>query len=361
MFGELFMKNRLLQSVVCISCIAPFMLFAGADIQEDEQMQQALNQNARPRVIMPNAGQRVENGADVYIDAAYLYLKATQDNMSFAKDGVSTATSGDATLTKGEYKLPGFHYNSGFQATLGVGVGYDGWDLRARYTWYDHTREKTRSEASHLVPTLDFSLPSSVTQADGEWAFRLNNIDFDLGRDFYVSQYISLRPAIGLKSAWQRQEFNVDYFWTNSAQSALETSLHQTAKSFGIGLRTALQAGFQFNKNFSIVANSALNILSTNKKSEATNLEKPTTPVGAAGTISQHIEQKATTMQPVAELQMGLQYDVWFLEDAYHLGINVGWLMQSWMHNNFFSTAVAEGQKGDLSLNGVLGRLRFDF
>jgi len=49
------------------------------------------------------------------------------------------------------------------------------------------------------------------SKAHGRWKGYLNQLDLDLGREFFVSKYLTLRPHFGLRTTWLRQHLHTDY------------------------------------------------------------------------------------------------------------------------------------------------------
>jgi len=59
---------------------------------------------------------------------------------------------------------------------------------------------------------------------------------------------------------------------------------------------------------------------------------------------------------------MGLRGEWWFFENRYHFMIQAGWEEQLWInHNNFEKVNGVQANHGDLLLQGLTIKLRFDF
>jgi hypothetical protein len=186
---------------------------------------QATYQRGTYREITPNAGPRVTAGADVFLTANFIWWKVVQEGTSYAISGVNlgAAPASDPyiAVSKGKKKSIGEDWAPGFKVGIGLNLNHDGWDLYAQYTWL-HAKKHSSSlslkapagtEAINGILPLD-RLPELAVEGGGiigygnrafaksasaSWAHHLNVIDLELGRNFYLSQYLTMRPYIGFK------------------------------------------------------------------------------------------------------------------------------------------------------------------
>ena len=315
------------------------------------------------KMITPSAGMRAHDGADAYLTADALYFEAIQEGMEYAITGV--ATSGATTdLPEGGTQLPDFKYEPGFRVGLGVGVGHDAWEVYAQYTWYQQT-PKTNSisqtdnsvESMVLPPNLNFNVGSPLTKAEGDWDFKTSVLELSLGRDSFFSPYLAMKPFIGVKAVWQRQHFNLKYTWKDNGITTYNT-IPQNMRVFGIGMRSGLNTLWSLNRNWSIYGNSAFSVIASRFKSDFINTQSTDTETAGQ---AENIGNKESTVQPIVELAMGIGWDAWFDDDAYHVGFRLGWEQQIWFHNNYFLTPSTPTKPGNLYLQGLVAKFRFDF
>ena len=354
---------------LCLALLAIGSMAFAANYESTELEDQQLlsGTKGQRRVITPSGANRVREGADAYLTADFLYWQAAQDNMSYAMVANSASTSGTAALPQGKTYQPDFSFDPGFKVGLGAGVGHDAWDVYIQYTWFHenfHKTSVTRNDNStqllQVNPSMGYTAGSPLTYADGEWRMRLSVLDGELGRDSFFSPYFTVRPFVGVKAAWQAQDFNVNYTWSDSSNGNVLTynKIPQNLKVFSIGLRTGANTVYSFNRNWSIYGNFAANVLNSRFKANSKNNMWTD---GTEVTLSDNIEAKTTVIQPVLEFAMGLGWDVWFQDDAYHLGLRAGWEQQWWFRNNYFIAPVTPGNLGDLSIQGFTLKVRFDF
>ncbi len=117
-----------------------------------------------------------------------------------------------------EFKAEGafFDWNLGFRFGVGYQMEYDGWDTQLYWTWF-------RTKASSSIPSnrhtvfseffgsfIDLSIAES---AKLHWTLLYNMFDWELGRGFFVSKNLMVRPFIGLKGGWINQTIHSE--WEN--------------------------------------------------------------------------------------------------------------------------------------------------
>lgn len=323
----------------------------------DDSMSSNVDTKAPMKMITPSAGPRVENAIDAVISADFIYFDATQNGLAYAYNNVAGASY--ATTTGTTY-YPDFGFDPGFRVAAGLDLAHDAWDVLAQYTWFHTGNQTTNTTFSN--PTENLTEDSAANQASlsaakNIWRLRLDVIDADLGRHFFISQYLSFRPFFGLKAAWNRQKYNT--IETLIDETTVDT-IKQNQYAFGIGIRTGLNTNWQFSKNWSVYGNSAFSLMNTHER----NIFKVSQ--GTSGYLASN-ESEQNTIQPVIELAMGLCYDYFFDDDNYHLGISAGWEFQYWNNNNFFGTYATPSSSGssarfgDLSIQGFDLKFRLDF
>lgn len=130
-----------------------------------------------------------------------------------------------------------FGWDAGFRVGIGYGMQHDQWDTQAYYTWFQ-TRGKdhvsSQPGAVHSAFLGNFYVDNaagaglsgpSYQKASIDWTIRFNMFDWELGRNFWVSQSLALRPFLGVKGGWIHQSIHTK--WHNSTFSG--------AQSFSLG------------------------------------------------------------------------------------------------------------------------------
>lgn len=318
------------------------------------------------RVITPAGGTKIKTGADAFIIGQFLEWEARQDGLTFARTGIAPSSNTSTAIPQGTSYAPSFQFDPGFRVGLGLGLEHDDWDVLFVYTWYHQNAPSnsithTNNAVDSLISGMSFpyALPSTLTYARGDWHLRLSVIDGTLGRVFLISPYLTLRPVIGLKAAWQNQNYNVAYRGiTNSVN--YQNDIDQAEKAFGIGFRMGLKTIWNFTRNWSIHGYGFGDILSTRFKVHSSNVQFPVNNSSAQTTRDQ-LETKTSTLQPIVELSLSLCWDNWFDDERYHFGLSAGWEEQIWFNNNHLLIDNGSSNVGNLYLQGLIVSARFDF
>ena len=317
----------------------------------------------RTREITPNAGPRVSDGADVFITADFIYWTGREDGLGFAYTG---ARSSNLDPKKGEIKHPDFGFDPGFKVGLGLNLGHDGWDVFAEYTWLHSDGDKRTVSASDpsnssirplwLIDPASMGPSTPISRASGEWDLHFNVIDLELGRNFFVSRYLTLRPHFGFKGTWQDEDYTVRYEEPESGEVFI-SKMRIDQDFWGVGLRTGLDTAWHFTRRWSIFGDVALTALWCYFDVD----RKDTTDFMSIKDTVLNTENDFHSIKGVIEIALGLRWEIWFRDDDYHFLIQAGWEEQIWLNRNQYFRHAEEGSHGDLTFQGLTLKLRFDF
>ncbi|MCB1110913.1 MAG: hypothetical protein KDK64_08020 [Chlamydiia bacterium] len=301
--------------------------------------------------ILPNAGPRIRGDWNFFLTADFIYWTVRQDGMFYAVSGVGAGASGSVHDVD-------WSWDPGFKVGAGFNLPHDGWDIVAEYTWIHSDAGNTTSQQaaqSNLVPYWIINQSVALlTRAHANWDVHYNNLTLDLGRNAYMSQYMKLRLFAGLHAAWIDQDYKAEYNLVNTDVHRLE--LNQDF--WGVGLRAGLNNTFQFTKNFSFFGDLALSLIWGQfdlDRKERITVNNVTTTVVDTGV-------KPHTTEPVANIEAGFRYDVWFGQDRFHFMLQAGWEHVLWiLHNQMIKNLGEPDHSGDLLLQGVTIKARLDF
>ncbi len=315
--------------------------------------------------ITPPAGFAAQQGMGFSLYADFIYYQARQTGLAFAY-----SQGGDSY--QGNYYFPGFSFQPGFTVGGSIDLGHDNWDLDANYTWFNGSGTKTHASLSSaeamLNPVYDVTSvidPSDTPlyRADGVWNFVYNVANLQLGRNYYISQYLMLRPYFGISGAWNHQNTLVHYVYGADEELTTGTfdSQNLTQHYWGVGFSTGLNTAWCFDENWSVYAN--LGIM--NLWSRYSGKTKETYYDIADGdidflvpTIAQNINSVQYGLQNVVDLGMGLRWYLPFDDNTMGFTIQAGWDQQVWINQNSLNGNV---QGGNLSIQGFDLRFKFDF
>ncbi|MBM3198299.1 MAG: hypothetical protein FJZ58_03480 [Chlamydiae bacterium] len=305
----------------------------------------------------------LSSGVKVVTSADFIWWKTTIDNLEYAVAGVhngSLSVGTTKSVSQGNFTAAGSSFEPGFKVALGLIMNHDGWDVNAEYTWLNPATQ-TNSVVLHsregLISSFGLATRSGslglldLQDASSSFTHHFNVLDTDLGRNFFISKYISLRPQIGLKFAWTEEKSTLDYDALGSL-SPVFFDFQQKQNLFGMGVRAGVGSLWHFCKNWGIYGDLFFSglwgWLSTNEKqvqgeittcNNKTNLQK---------------------MIPVVEYGLGLNYTTWFYEDTCQFSMQAGWEQQVWMdYNNLLDISYVVG--GNMNIQGLTVKMGFAF
>lgn len=318
--------------------------------------------------INPPAGPRVQDWSDFYLTGAFIWWIPRQEGLAYAQSG-RTLTAG-GTVSKGHEADISFDFSAGFKIGAGLNFRYDGWDIYANYTWlYPSTRhgsihqgEETGGiQSQWLIPntTGTDSLVAGLERASASWQMHFNVIDTELGRNFFVSPKLTLRPFIGFKGVWINQDYDVHYtlFQPQLLAAIDRIDLDMEQHFTGFGIRVGMNSAWKIGDWWSIFADFAFSELWCEYEVRRKDTTHPT--VGEAFT-SFHSGRDFHTLNPVIELDLGLRYTHDFKGGKWRVTLQGAWEEQVWFSFNQLLSPSFDGH-GNLTIHGATARLGFAF
>ncbi len=359
---------------------------------------------------------------DFEISASLLYWKATQDGMVYGAHvkGIER-----------EFLSPNFEWHPGFKIGVGYNSPCDGWDIGVEWTNYKgkaanlnqaSTTNALSTPSSLVVPadgeslavlwsafqgTLGVYAPSilatvsSFTPFAGElrtsWSAVLNGINIELGRDYWVSKYLTIHPFLGVEYGSIEQNFGMEIFggyWSEVDlnivigapvfQPALTGEVRVDNDYHGLGVVSGFDLNFYFGCGWSLYSHLAGAILygEFNIKHNE-NIREAESPFSKTKILETTNHFKAS--RGILDLGLGVEWSTLVSESKYLLTVQLGWEKHLYFHQNQMwrvnrelstlnltsigvsgipnnSGENAQYQKqGTLSTNGLTFTLKFDF
>lgn len=323
-----------------IKTIATSLLIAAALYADDGLPNPSARAKTQPKTI------------DMSIEALYWY---TAENIDWA----FTLYQNNTTVQT-DYKAFVFQWAPGFRIGLGYNMEHDLWDTQASYTWF---QSKASGATGGPVTPGFFSVRLSALEpfSNGHANVNLhyNMFDWDLGRAFFVSRHLLLRPSLGMKAGWITQTIHSDWERANFigpysifAAENLKQSFKGGGPKGGITSKWFL-TGTQ-NRGFSLISTVETGYL------------------WGHWSIQDHYEDTlATTISTITTPRsfgcfmlhcfMGFGWDVNFDRDRAHFSSKLGYEIEDWFNQCQFFTDIDGAQNNDLILQGLRANLGFDF
>lgn len=322
-------------------------------------------------MINPPGRPQVRDGADLFIFGDLILWNTHQNGMPVA------VVNDDTSINLSDSTVKTIHsdWDFGFRVGVGYNLPHDGWDLSL--SWIRLYTDGHRRIHAH---DDDFIFPSRIHPNDpiggantcqktrSTWHVRFNQLDLDLGREFFVSKWLTLRPHFGLRSDWIRQKWETNY--RNFANTPFPNKVEAEYKDewWGIGLQGGLDTQWGLGAGWSLFGNVATAIV---YGFHDIDYEDEDTPAGqqtdSHGKFAD-VDQTYRISHPILDLMMGLRYDHMFYNDRFHLGLQLGWEHHVYFSQNqfpVFTDDVADGilvsNQGDLTFQGWTLAVRFDF
>jgi len=332
-------------------------------------------------VITPPLAPHIVDGSDTFFNLDFIWWKSVLGGAEYAYTGVIQGTSSSiltAVTSTGEGRVqrPAFTFQPGFKAGLGVNFDHDGWDLFAQYT-YLVSQSETNTLTASPPGTLGRNIPgvvtnnvsdpnyAPITSASCKWKQSFSVVDLELGRDYFISRYLTLRPSAGLKTAWITEQSKMSYtpvstyidqfFSPGGSNFVQNVLLTYRQNMWGLGIRTALNAGWHFTKNWMIYNDFAFSALWSDF-----HIHQKQNLVGSVtgSQTTQFTEESLQTVIPVFEAGLGVSYIAWFNCSRYRFEFRAGWEEQIWLDFNHYMSL---GGTGNLSVQGLTLKALLNF
>jgi hypothetical protein len=362
------MRKKILFSVLALtaSAFADGEMVA-AQMRSDMQSDKMQQQKPMPTIVtLTSARPESDNGWYFFGDALYWHADVGNTDWAFRNNNINAS---DGVISGPDHRVD-FKWSWGFRAGLGMNMDHDGWDSDIYYTWF-HTRHSntvgTENDGSQAAVDNQGSV-GSVTQGKIDWNIRFSMFDWELGRWYFVSKSLAMRPHVGLKGGWIHQKIDRKFTVnpTTSAQADLENNFWGIGAAGG--MNTTWMLGSYSRHNFSIFGDFAGALMYGHFHVNHKETTK-TSDVVTGGDKIQHLNRNSAV--PMLQAMFGLGWDTAFNRDRSHFGLKVGYEFQYWfrqnqtlnMKNQPANSNVVQYWRNsdDLSLQGLTIDVRFDF
>lgn len=204
----------------------------------------------------------------LWVEAEALLWQAFEDNLPYAMVSPNLPSVSSATINR-DIKSPHFDWYWGYRVGVGYEMPHDGWDGKLLYT-------RMKNHAKGKVHGVDFTTPQGKEQfifqywgeeglltpdnivlAKGNWQVDLDQFDLNLGREYYVGKYLTLRPNGGLRATWLFQRYHVHY----ENQFEIEQKIELKNRFWGFGFVGGLDFDWIFGAGFSLYGGTDFSLL----------------------------------------------------------------------------------------------------
>lgn len=347
------MKLKLLRNLFLMAlplCVHPFNIFADEKLPEDSH----------------HWGFRAQG--------ELLIWKAEEDNLEYAVKIDEPRIASPINLGKGSCKSVNPDWDVGFKLGLSYISHFDNWELKCLWTRFhpDTVKSHVSTEDSFYEPI--YMLWSSgesrnnnvqgtggAAGASAKWDLDYDTLDLNLNRQFFLSRNLSLRPSIGLQSAWIRQDLHVKYKEAPFGGTTGSLIYKFDNDFWGIGLQGSLDTRWRISSHFGLYGSASGSLLWGPFKVKQDGTGTVTTGFPSTSPLI-HIRNSYHTVQGSIDLAIGIESGFTFHHGRREVLFNFGWEQLIWFNQNQLingintSTVNTNIVHGDLGLSGfVLG------
>ncbi len=241
-------------------------------------------------------------------------------------------------------------------------------------------------------PTELFPLFSPLVLADQyiqgcaaavDWQLNLDLLDGEIGREFFVSRHLTLRPFLSVRGAWLKQTFTPTYEFSINTLAPSVLSGNQFEGSFcglicsgtkfrngfqGVGPRAGLNSEWMIGGGFSLYSDAAIALLwgqfdiearsnltlcgegtlnVTTQEGDTTQTENNFICINECSRFD--LTNTFNTTKAVTDLGIGAQWQGTFARDRVALMIKIGW-----EQHMFFNQNQLDQMRTTLALNPII-------
>lgn len=374
-------------TLVALTALTMASVFADDMSKKDNgQMMQSSGGNMMAQTAYDNMGPKLASarpnidGYGWYMFGEFLWWHTQQDGTDWAY----RAETHNATELSYDNHRVDFGWSPGFRVGLGWNMDYDEWDTNVHYTWFQASRKSnlgTKDSTSFPLMAPGFQ----TTDANNHWTIHYSMFDWELGRNYFVSPKLSLRPYGGIKGGWINQNVKEEFNLSPTAGIAAGTEMHAHRENnmWVVGPSAGMNTKWFFaahkNHDFSFFGDMAGALLWGHFSGENTVRfnNAVTIPLGASSFTSWNVHD-LNMNRAIATLRgvVGWAWDTNFNKDRCHFCLSVAWEAQYWFNANqmlnsnnnpidFGTNAVQRFNysrtSNDLMFQGGVLGMRFDF
>jgi len=270
-----------------------------------------------------------------------------------------------------------FGWDVGFRIGIDYGMSHDQWDSQLVYTWFrTKGNEHANANPGEIVASSflgNFYIGNANGAADSggtyqkasiQWTILFNMFDWDLGRNYWVSSALSLRPFVGVKGGWIHQTIHSK--WEDAIASAripnadaFGVATENLKNNFwGLGPSAGLNTKWRFvelcSQSFSLFGDfSGALLFGRWTFGDVYKNEVPEEVTVTSKTINGGASMLRTFM--------GLGWDADWNTDQFHFAVRLGYEAQFWLDQLQFYSFNEGRLVNELTLQGGAIDFRFDF
>jgi hypothetical protein len=322
------------------------------------------SQEPNPIGINPPARPVVSEGWNLWAQGEALFWKAAVDRLNYVI--VEKNSSAPNPPFHASIKSAEFDWNWGYRLSAGYTMPHDRWDLAATWTSINNNgsqSERAKGSKTLLQPTgYQNTLPSDISSVQGKWEIDLSQVELALGKEFFPSPWIKLRPMGGMRSAWIDQ--TTDAHSKNFSNSEIAEQ-HGKWHFWGLGFVAGAQVDWMLSHDWSLFSFADYSILWGYFSHEQRQTHAPSQ--------LYQLKKSMRCARGVYDIGFGLKWSHLFSDNRWKLSCKAGYEYHLYPEQNQFlynTNIVSPGQSddgsfinngGDLTYKGLSISIQIDF
>lgn len=287
---------------------------------------------------------------------APFFWSACQDGLEFAiKNSVNVpvinATSSELQelnqLSFAHFADPYSKWDFGCKLGLKYMLECDGWDLGLIWAHFKNRSKNnidTSVDIESLIPLWSAFSPAQGTplysrDSQAIWRVKLNLIDLPIGREYWTSRRLTIRPQIGLRYVRLSQNLNLENAggsWSpriDPIQQPFRNNILLSNAYRGLGIRAGLDSGWHCGCGFRLIGSVATSIVYGRfriTQNEENHLTIP--PYRIDPVLS--TEDRFRASRAVLDLLLGLEWARQFFGCTYGITTQLSWEQHLFFNQN---------------------------
>lgn len=329
--------------------------------QHSAQRSQKLEQ---PALVNTPVRPPLTDALNLWVNGEALLWQATEENLTYV---YQTDLSGNTNLHTVD-----FEWDWGFRVSGGYNAPRDGWDLSLMWTHMEnHARDERHADldADDELPFLQaawginsFSPPSgTMAEASAHWNVNLEQVDFAIGREYYVGQYLTLRPNGGLRADWIFQSYDITY---DTSATSNPQHFEMDNRFFGFGFFGGVDSDWLLGRGFSLFGKADFAILLGFFDVDQKVTQTDPSFTEEKGTL----DSSFRCGRSILDLSLGLKWNRLFGHNSWGLTFKAGYEYHLYFDQNQFANITMTTSpfkytrpEGDLTYQGVSISGQIDF
>lgn len=336
-----------------------------------------------------NAPARIDTacGWDAWISGSFLYWQPREKGLDLGYQTVGPHVDATSISTTENPINMDFDFHPAFKLGLGFSSEGDNWTLFLEYTRF-YSKDKRTADLGDAVS--DYNLLSTswidsnlLTQAArtvnngqysflrGEWKLKMNIIDLEVGRPFYLGKKLIFKPHYGLRggSIDQKYKLTAKYTDVENNDSYVELTSNNNLESWFVGPRAGLDTDWMLGCKFRVFGNVASSLFYQKFTTKIKQMLPEQTLVAEDDVYIDQSKDAISYLTPNLEFEVGFGYGTYFANNEWFFDLTVGYAFHYfWNQNNLRNISdtmdhgsLSDFDAADLMLHGLTLTARLDF